>query len=123
MPPSQTRALSGSGVQPVSYSRVVTEANSDASATSRGSYDYDANYSWLRGQLDYSQSERRWKLRYIPITGETDNFGGSVILTGQNFDAFRSGEFVTVQGQLDDQEVEKGGFAPLYHVQQIMRVE
>ncbi len=127
IPPSEANRLTGNSVQPVSYSRQVSEPtnanNANSSAGGRGNYDYDSKYSWLRGQLDYSQSERRWKLRYIPITGETDDFGGSVILSGQGLDNFRSGEFVTVQGQLDQQEVERGGFAPLFHVQKISKTD
>ncbi|HEV7224059.1 MAG TPA: hypothetical protein VGN42_15225, partial [Pirellulales bacterium] len=43
-------------------------------------YGYSADYHALRGQLEYSLAERRWKLRYIPIDGDTDPHGGSVVL-------------------------------------------
>ncbi|MDA7977753.1 MAG: hypothetical protein MPJ50_03155 [Pirellulales bacterium] len=122
VPPGNTAALTDSKVQPVSYSRQFT-APDRSSSSSRGSYGRDDNYAWLRGQLEYSQSDRRWKLRYIPITGETDEFGGSVILADAAMSDFRDGEFVTVHGQLDNQEIERGGFAPTFHVQQIARVE
>lgn len=121
VPPTNASPLNGrqnSSVQPVSYSRQVSESGS-----SRGSYDFDPDYQWLRGQLDYSESEHRWKLRYIPITGETDDYGGSVILSGGNLDGYRSGEFVTVSGRLNDSELERGGYAPLYQVERVSRVE
>ncbi|MDZ7617026.1 MAG: hypothetical protein U1E05_08480, partial [Patescibacteria group bacterium] len=44
-----------------------------------GQYGFDPSYAWLRGRLEYSQVDRRWKLRYIPVDGNTDQYGGSVV--------------------------------------------
>jgi hypothetical protein len=113
-------------VLPASYNAAMDESasTSDAQApTAAAAHDpfgYDPQYAWLRGKLEYSLAERRWKLRYIPISGPTDAFGGSVVLVDiPQPDALRPGAFVTVYGQLDPQEVQRGGFAPTYRVQQI----
>jgi hypothetical protein len=86
-------------------------------ATSR--YGHDSEYTWLRGKLEHSQVEGRWKLRYIPIDGDTDDFGGSVILLGTRMlEEYQPGEFVTVYGSLADQP-DGRSFAPPYQLERI----
>jgi hypothetical protein len=83
---------------------------------------HDAQYQWLNGRLEFSQLDRRWKLRYIEIDGETDGFGGSVILADASaLEGFRPGEFVTVRGVVDTTQTRAGSFAPAYRLQQIQR--
>ena len=63
--------------RPASASAVVSgKGPSDRGAT----YGYDANYAWLQGQLEYSDATKQWKLRYVPVSGPTDKYGGSVVL-------------------------------------------
>lgn len=114
-------------VLPAAYIAADTErpSSGDAAAGStatapQDNFGHDPQYAWLRGKLEYSLAERRWKLRYIPISGATDAFGGSVVLVDvPQPDLLRPGAFVTAYGQLDEQEVERGGFAPAYRVQRI----
>ncbi len=85
-------------------------------------YGYDAEYRWLRGRLEYSPIDRRWKLRYIPIDGQTDRYGGSVILADESLlTGCQRGEFVEVQGRLGKHDPREG-FAPQYEVSALKRL-
>ena len=92
-----------------------------ATSTDVGSsYGYHPQYKWLRGKLEYSQSARRWKLRYIPISGATDEYGGSVVLdSSRSMDEYRPGDFVTVHGAVTGETSSSGGFAPSFRVERI----
>ena len=80
-------------------------------------YGYDTDYGWLKGQLEYLESQRRWKLRYIPIEGNTDHYGGSVVITDTSALAeYEPGDFVTVQGTIDKPSGTSRSFAPTYRV-------
>jgi len=89
----------------------------------RARYGHDPNYGWLRGRLEYSQGDQRWKLRYIPIDGVTDDFGGSVVLSDESLlSGYERGEFVEVRGKLGAVAPDTHGFAPDYEVRQIKRL-
>jgi hypothetical protein len=93
------------------------------SAEGRHFYDYDRDYRWLKGRLEYSNISRRWKLRYIPISGETDRFGGSVILQdAPQLQELSPGDFVMVEGQVARQE-NSSGFAPMFRADRISRLQ
>ncbi len=81
-------------------------------------YAFDRAYLWLKGQLEYSLVDRRWKLRYIPIDGETDPFGGSAVLEGEIPAEFQPGDFVVVRGALSG-DAAPGHFAPNYRFDSI----
>ena len=82
-------------------------------------YGYDPNYAWLRGKLEYSQVDRQWKLRYIPVEGDGDDYGGSVALSDSAaLSGYERGDLVEVHGRVQSQQVKKG-FAPLYEVADI----
>ena len=86
-------------------------------------YGYDPQYGWLRGKLEYSESERHWKLRYIPIDGATDGFGGSVILADTPLlSGYERGDFVEVAGKLVSTSPDKRGYAPKYQLSQLKRL-
>ncbi len=86
----------------------------------RPNYDYARDYGALRGRLEYSQSSRQWKLRYIPIDGATDSYGGSVILpSSPALSAFKAGDLVAVRGSLAGQTVATRDFSPLYELESI----
>jgi hypothetical protein len=66
-----------------------------------GDYGYSTDYRRLRGRLEYLEKEQCWKLRYIPIDGATDQYGGSVVLEQSGALAgFRRGDLVEVRGEL-----------------------
>jgi hypothetical protein len=97
-------AVSGSSAQPATASR----------------YAQSADYASLSGRLEYSQSTQRWKLRYIPIDGQTDQYGGSVVLDGPALLAnFNPGDFVTVQGTIAGKGADGRSFAPTYELRNI----
>jgi hypothetical protein len=111
-----------------SYEEEVSSRDAKTSRTPRreslspGKYDAERNYRWLKGKLEYSKIDDRWKLRYIPIDGETDDFGGSVVLLGSRLlDGYKAGEYVTVYGTLGETDARGAGFAPTYTVDRVVR--
>lgn len=69
--------------------------------TGSGRYGRASDYTWLKGRLEYSASQRQWKLRYISLDQETDRLGGSVLLPAlTELENYRTGAFVHVRGQL-----------------------
>jgi hypothetical protein len=94
---------------------VAKTANASAAAL----YGYEPNYAWLRGKLEYSQVDRQWKLRYIPVEGDNDDYGGSVVLSNSAaLSGYERGDLVEVHGRVQSQQAKKG-FAPLYEVADI----
>jgi len=96
-----------------------TGAAAEAALSPR--YDHAPDYRWLRGRLEHSALDQRWKLRYIPIDGQTDDFGGSVVLVASNeLRDFQRDEFVEVRGRILEREPQTG-FSPTYEVDSIDR--
>lgn len=110
-----------SGVERTSYLRAADPAKPTRPAN-HASYGHDPDYAWLKGRLEYSNIDRRWKLRYIPIDGETDSHGGSVVLADSELlTGFASGDFIAVQGKLGGRS--STAFAPDYEVTRIKRLD
>ena len=64
-------------------------------------YGHSKDYTSLRGQLEYSASNRVWKIRYIPIHGQQDAYGGEFVLSDPaKLEAFQSGDYVTIKGAI-----------------------
>ncbi len=100
----------------------VAEQPIEQFAPAAGHYGFDPSYAWLRGKLEYSQVDRRWKLRYIPVDGNTDQYGGSVIIANEAALAgCERGEFVAVHGRVAGTESEHD-FAPVYEVTALERL-
>jgi hypothetical protein len=94
------------------------------SGSNRQRYGYDPQYRSLKGRLEFSESENRWKLRYIPIDGQTDQYGGSVVLgDSAELEGFRPGDFVSVEGAIGKKDPRSRGFAPDYQLQRISRTQ
>ena len=105
------------------YPRRLPESNKPISFTPSTKYGHADNHSWLKGRLEYSQARRCWKLRYIPIDGETDRFGGSVILQKTSLlSGYERGDYVEVKGRLSDDAKTAGDYAPDYEITQIKRI-
>lgn len=86
-------------------------------------YGCDPEYRWLKGRLEYSQVDRRWKLRYIPIDGTTDDFGGSVVLTDTPLlSGYERGDFVELHGRLLKPESTGKSFSAGYEIREIRRL-
>lgn len=98
------------------------QAEARPAATNRASYGHDPGYAWMKGKLEYSRIDRRWKLRYIPIDGETDEHGGSVLLPDSPLlDGFEPGDFIAVQGALAGEA--SAGYAPPYELSRVKRLD
>jgi hypothetical protein len=94
----------------------------DGGPEGASAYSYHNKYQWLRGKLEYSSAAKRWKLRYIPIDGTTDQFGGSVVLPPSPLlEKMHAGEMVTAIGAIGEVPAEHGRFAPLYQLSAIHR--
>jgi hypothetical protein len=82
-------------------------------------FGYDPQYTWLKGRLERSQVDQRWKLPYIPIDGTTDRYGGSVVLNGEQLAGLKPHDYVVVRGQLAAEPQVVGSYAPVYNIEQI----
>lgn len=86
----------------------------------RPDYAYARDYSSLRGRLEYVQSSRQWKLRYLPIDGPTDPYGGSMALPNSKaLEAFKPGDLVAVRGSLAGRPSGTSSVSPLYELESI----
>jgi len=120
---SQVRLASGEGRATGRVHPAPPSGGASDNASTRDSYGYDPEYRWLRGRLEYSQVDRRWKLRYIPIDGKSDEHGGSVIIADSAvLSGLEQGDFVEVRGQLGRRDPSKPGYAPRYQVAEIKRL-
>jgi hypothetical protein len=135
--------VNAQGMQPLSNARPITAgaavAATSAAAAQRSppaptpatgrtvgisNYGYDPQYRWLKGKLEYSQSDRTWKLRYIPADEAGDQFGGSVKLgDAAKLNGFQNGDLVVTQGTVGNASsaAGQGSFAPLYNIVAIQK--
>ncbi len=80
-------------------------------------FSYSPDYGRLQGRLEFLSSRNEWKLRYIPIDGVTDQYGGSVVIANpDSLGSLRAGDFVVLQGQLEPASSDSLSFAPPYRV-------
>lgn len=128
-PPSNAvqEAEANDGVRLVSATVAIkdpTTAGTTADSFAQPSlYSYDPQYAWLRGRLEYSQIDHCWKLRYIPVDGVTDPFGGSVILANTKaLSGYERGNFVEIQGKLGSTNPENRTFSPTFEVKTVKLV-
>ena len=85
-------------------------------------FGYDPSYRWLRGRLEYSEATEQWKLRYIPIQGTPDQFGGSVLIANPRvLSGLRRDEHVLLRGQLHPRGNGGQSFSPIYTVLVVQR--
>jgi hypothetical protein len=110
-------------IQPASTTGASLGTVASASNVRISSYGHDPQYHWLKGKLEYSQSTRTWRLRYIPADEAGDQFGGSVKLSdAAKLSGFQNGDLVTVQGAVGNATAaEQGSFAPLYNIERIQK--
>jgi hypothetical protein len=105
-------------------SGVVAASGIDEAATGAppSPYAFDPEYRWLRGRLEYSPLDRRWRLRYIPADGQPDAFGGSLVLLDTSLLAgCQRGEFLEVRGRLDRRGTEDAP-APSFVISELQRL-
>ncbi len=101
----------------------VSAVVSSDSFTSSARYGHDPDYRWLKGKLEYSQIDQSWKLRYIPIEGESDDYGGSVVLDDKSLGSgLERGHFVEVHGRVAAGTKPEGSYAPVYEVAELKRL-
>jgi hypothetical protein len=97
--------------------RIPTQATAK---DSRGRFGWADDYSRLRGQLEYLESDHCWKLRYIPVDKKTDDFGGSVLVAdSESISGYERGDFVEVRGRITKEPEQGTDFAPVYEVTSI----
>ena len=110
---------------PASAPSAATPGSATSPSVQTGSYGYQGDYSWLKGQLEYSSTKRQWKLRYIPrdaLEHRIDDFGGSVIIANADaLQGYSHGEYVRVEGAVAGRKPGVVDFAPTYQVARIQR--
>jgi hypothetical protein len=85
-------------------------------------YGFDRCYRWLRGKLEYSTADGRWRLRYIPMGCAADAYGGSVVLANSpQLQGLLPDTYAEVRGQVNCSTARPGG-APEYLVAEIRRL-
>jgi len=100
------------------------EARAEATVDATGRFAYSADYSWLRGRLEYSQLDRSWKLRYVRAgDAVADSFGGSVIIADPRvLDGIERGDIIEIHGQLGGKDRTTRGYSPVYFVDEIRMI-
>lgn len=83
--------------------------------TASSCYAHAEDYSWLRGEVEYSRISKGWRLRYSSVD-EDDKYGGSVTLSGDT-EKLKDGMQVIVKGQFHD--AASRGISPMYHADSI----
>ncbi|MHB8898613.1 MAG: hypothetical protein ACYC6Y_07690 [Thermoguttaceae bacterium] len=103
--------------EPAVAVRIPTRVDEDSPS---GQYGRTDDYSRLRGQLEYLEKDRSWKLRYIPIDRPSDSYGGSVVIRDSaSLSGFERGDFVEVRGRIVERAEDEADFAPIYDVSNI----
>ena len=123
--PDSSQVWAASATEVPGDSGNVKAAVASASTTGlkpNARYGYEPDYGRLRGKLEYSEIDRHWKLRYIPVDGTTDQFGGSVILPELKVSGFERDDFLEVRGRIGKKPPKKG-FAPSYEAAEIKRLD
>jgi hypothetical protein len=100
-------------------SESLAQRRSFVDITASGSFGHAEDYTWLRGEVEYSKLANGWRLRYASVD-ESDTYGGSVTLTGA-VGKLTDGQHVYVRGQLHDPESRKP--SPAYRVDSIEVVD
>jgi len=86
----------------------------------RARFGYQSEYRWLAGRLEYSQATGQWKLRYIPIDGDTDRYGGSVAIANlQAVEGLEPGQYVRVEGNIVAGSEASPEYAPQYRIARV----
>jgi hypothetical protein len=109
----------------VSTSAAATQRPAPSSTTTAdsASFGYDPQYRWLKGKLEYSQSTHSWRLRYIPPDGNTDNYGGSVMLPDSaKVAGLQAGDTVYAEGAMGAPGGSQNSFAPQYALARIEKI-
>jgi len=90
--PEQSNSATGLGVAPLQFGPVREDIER---------FGFDPQYQWLRGQVQYSQATDQWHLRYIPVQGGLDQFGGQVLIENPHLlGGVQPGDYVQVRGRL-----------------------
>ena len=88
-------------------------------------FGFQKDYKQLKGQLEYSQTDSRWKLRYIPLDAnekEIDQYGGSVVLGNSSaLEGYQTGDFVEIRGRLGKDQPKTLDYSPIYEVEKVER--
>lgn len=101
--------------------RIPTRVDAEDSL---GRFGWSDDYTRLRGELEYLERDQRWKLRYIPVDRETDEFGGSVLIEdAASLSGYERGDFVEIRGRIVEKPEDEKTFAPIYDVTSIRRLE
>lgn len=112
----------GSSLQTAAPPSSQPLVNSALTSEDPSHFGFDTTYSWLRGQLQYYPQTGYWGLRYVPLQGTSDPYGGVVVINNSEvLEGVQPGEFLLIQGFLETADNGDGTFVPLYTVEGIQR--
>ncbi len=118
-----TPAAASDGFRPQGSSQATTptpasQPNNTALPEDPARFGFDPTYRWLRGQLQYYPQTGYWGVRYVPLGGAADSYGGvAVIDNPEVLGGVQPGEYLAVQGYLETAEAGNGQFLPLFTVE------
>ncbi len=129
-PGTQTRELQLTAHQtaPAESTAVTTVSTEEAPAPPAepaqrkpNPYGYDAvGYSWLRGLVDFDETQKAWVLIYNPTPSDRDLYKGHITLidNGQ-LKKLQNNQVVLVEGQVDANLCDAATGKPQYRVQKM----
>jgi hypothetical protein len=109
-------------VAPATFVAAVVEDDAESTPANEApsKYGYQSEYNWITGKLERSATSGEWKLRYIPIDGDTDQNGGSVLIANPELlDQFQPGDFVRLEGSMVAATNASGAHAPTYRIENV----
>ena len=82
----------------------------------------DKNFRWLRGVVDYDQTDKTWNIIYDLQPELTDRFGGSLVLVDHpDLKDLKTGEVVQLEGFLAEEQTDRTG-KPVFQIEKISHI-
>ncbi|NOX54828.1 MAG: hypothetical protein GXP27_10400, partial [Planctomycetes bacterium] len=113
-------------VTPIRLQSVSSSHDADAVQESKPSgqphpFAYDRqNYRWLRGIVDYDESDNTWHLMYAAKPDPDDPYGGDITLADHpDLSKLRDGDIVLVEGRVDTASTDALG-KPQYRIEKLV---
>jgi hypothetical protein len=93
-------AVPAEPLSPFPRSEGTPRRKSYVDLTAAPCFGHAADYTWLRGQAEYSRISKGWRLRYASVD-EVDRYGGSVTLVeNKESGRLKDGQYVAVRGHI-----------------------
>lgn len=119
--PVEIESYPAATIIPVVSIKETVRRRSYMDLTASSCFDHAEDYTWLAGELRFEPARQTWKLRYASAE-DGDRFGGTVTIAGiEAITDAKSGNFVRVEGRLDDSNTTES--QPVFRVTAMKTVE